>query len=343
MRLKPKSTVHNPRAVLYKRFTDLETATEKRVCYVYYKDGMYITSYVFDTENYKFIPAPFYDTQYEKRVPIDEYAFYRYGDFVFRFTATREKFGDDWSTIYVWERIKLSDIGENGEHEVELTVNVGGIGAGTYQRFFKSINIKNILTKPVDEITIYQKTGYQFDECYCILNLGDKSYHFGGSAAIPPSGDYVVPDDTNTDFSLRATADNNGLVTPYTMDIGGIISPSDDVDIVVSVKFMATGLDLLSALFNDVARYQTNKYYRVGTFDYMIRGSIEGSENQIIKGAIAPLNSMEIKHFNDHIKLDHDDLVVIDGHLYYVEDTTRDEKRMPKKYNVYFARLNNIL
>ena len=128
------------------------------------------------------------------------------------------------------------------------------------------------------------------------------------------------------------------------MDIEfALVGSNDTADVNISVKFMATGLDLLSALFNDVARYQTNKYYRVGTFDYMIRGSIEGSENQIIKGAIAPLNPMEIKHFNDYIKLDHDDLVVIDGHLYYVEDTTRDEKRMPKKYNVYFARLNNIL
>ena len=343
MRLKPKSTVLNPRAVLYRRFTDLETATQKRVCYVFYKNGEYITHYVFDTQKLQFVPAPFYDTQYDKRIPIDEYAFYRYGGFVFRFTATREKFGDDWVTLYVWERIKLSDVGENGEHEVELTVNVGGMGAGTYYRFFKSINIKNILTKPVENITVYQNTGYQFDEFYCILNLGDKSYHFGGSAAIPPSGDYVVPDDTDTYFSLRATADNNGLVTPYTMDIGGIISPSDHTDIVVSVKFMATGLDLLSALFNDVARYQTNKYYRVGTFDYKIRGSIEGRENQIIKGAIAPLNSFDIVHFDDSLNLEHDDLVVIDGHLYSVEDTTRDEKRMPKKYNVYFARLNNIL
>lgn len=338
MMLKPKSTVHNPRAVLYKRFTDLETATEKRT--VYKTDFVGETKYwVFDTENYQFIPAPFAHTQYAKTEPVDEFTFYRYGDFVFRFIADKQQ--DE--IVYAWERIKISEMGENGEHEVAVTIHFGTMHAGTYLQFFNTKNIKNILTKPVEEITIYQNTGYQFDECYCTLNLGDKSYYFGGSGVVPPSGDYVVPDDTDTDFLLRATADNNGLVKPYTMDFGGLISPAADVDVSVTVKFMATGLDLLSALFNDVARYQTNKYYRVGTFDYMIRGSIEGSENQIIKGAIAPLNSMEIKHFNDYIKLDHDDLVVIDGHLYYVEDTTRDEKRMPKKYNVYFARLNNIL
>ena len=111
----------------------------------------------------------------------------------------------------------------------------------------------------------------------------------------------------------------------------------------ITVNVPVLPVETLDAKFANIARYQTNKYYRVGTFDYMIRGSIEGSENQIIKGAIAPLNSMEIKHFDDYIKLEHDDLVVIDGHLYYVEDTTKDEKRMPRKFNVYFARLNNIL
>lgn len=99
----------------------------------------------------------------------------------------------------------------------------------------------------------------------------------------------------------------------------------------------------LSAKYSSISKYQTNKYYRVGTFDFMIRGSIESTDNQPIKGAIMHLRSMEIKYFDDYIHLDHDDLVVIDGHLFSVEDITYDIKRSPKPYTVYFARLNNIL
>lgn len=42
MRLKPKSTVHNPRALLYKRFTDLETSiANNRIVLYYTEDGKY--------------------------------------------------------------------------------------------------------------------------------------------------------------------------------------------------------------------------------------------------------------------------------------------------------------
>lgn len=98
----------------------------------------------------------------------------------------------------------------------------------------------------------------------------------------------------------------------------------------------------LGAQFGNIGRYQTNKYYYAGSFDFMIRGSISSEDSQPIKGNIIHLRSMEIKYFDDNIHIDHDDLVVVDGRLYGVEGITYDIKRSPKPYVVYFATLNNI-
>lgn len=100
---------------------------------------------------------------------------------------------------------------------------------------------------------------------------------------------------------------------------------------------------LLSASFNNVGKYQTNKYYYCGSFDFMIKGSIAGTNTQYIKGNIIPLKSFNIKHFNDDINLSQDDLVVIDKQLFSVENPEVDHKHQPKDYSIYFATLNSIL
>lgn len=104
-----------------------------------------------------------------------------------------------------------------------------------------------------------------------------------------------------------------------------------------------SGLTLLSALYNNVGKYQTNKYYFSGSFDYMIKGSIEGTTSQYIKGNILPLTSLNIKYFDDDISLSVDDLVVIEGKLYSVEDPETTIKQQPKPFKIYFATLNSIL
>ena len=95
--------------------------------------------------------------------------------------------------------------------------------------------------------------------------------------------------------------------------------------------------------FNNMSKYQTNKYYYVGSFDFMIKGSIEGTTTQYIKGNITPLTAMNIKHYNDDIKLSVDDLVVVEGRLYSVENPETVYKQQPKRYNIYFATLNSVL
>ena len=109
------------------------------------------------------------------------------------------------------------------------------------------------------------------------------------------------------------------------------------------VNLLDDNISILSAKFNNVGKYQMNKYYYVGSFDYMLRGSIEGTTTQYLKGNIMPLTSLNIKHYNDDIILNVDDLVVLDKHLFSVENIEEDRKFLPKEYKVYFATLNNIL
>ena len=101
--------------------------------------------------------------------------------------------------------------------------------------------------------------------------------------------------------------------------------------------------NVLTAKLGNIAKYQANKYYYAGSFDYMRKGSEESSDIQPIKGNIMPLTTMTIKYWSDYIHIDHDDLLVIGGKLYSVESLEKTEKRMPKPYNIYFATINSIL
>jgi hypothetical protein len=114
-------------------------------------------------------------------------------------------------------------------------------------------------------------------------------------------------------------------------------------DWVKTTNITGEGITLLSATFNNIAKYQMNKYYFAGSFDYVIKGSIEGTTTQYIKGNIMPLTALNIKHYNDSIKLAEDDLVVIDKHLYSVENPSITQKRLPRAFRIYFATLNSIL
>lgn len=109
------------------------------------------------------------------------------------------------------------------------------------------------------------------------------------------------------------------------------------------IEDLGEDITLLSASFNNIGKYQTNKYYYCGTFDFMVKGSVEGTNAQYIKGNIIPLTSLNIKHFDDNIQLTQDDLVVVERHLYSVENPETDIKHQPKDYRIYFATLNSIL
>lgn len=109
------------------------------------------------------------------------------------------------------------------------------------------------------------------------------------------------------------------------------------------IEDLGQNTTLLSAGFNNIGKYQTNKYYFVGSFDYIIKGSVSGTTTQYIKGNIVPLTSLNIKFFSDDIELTQDDLVVIDGRLYSVENPETAIKQQPKPFKIHFATLNSVL
>lgn len=101
--------------------------------------------------------------------------------------------------------------------------------------------------------------------------------------------------------------------------------------------------EALSAKFGNVAKYQVNRYYYVGSFDFMIKGSMSETTTQYLKGNVIPLTVLNIKHFNDDVHLSVDDLVVVNGHLYSVENPETTLKMLPKPFAVHYATLNSIL
>jgi hypothetical protein len=104
-----------------------------------------------------------------------------------------------------------------------------------------------------------------------------------------------------------------------------------------------TNLNLVNVNYSNIAKYQKNKYFFAGSFDWVMNGSESGTTGQYIKGNIMPLKSFNIKYFTDDLEICEDDLVVIDGRLYSVENPEITHKHAPKHFNIYFATLNSIL
>ena len=191
-----------------------------------------------------------------------------------------------------------------------------------YKRFIsleKSINLSTIYKTYDDKFWTFDAVNLQFDEIE--------------SSLVPASSSIVeIP---------RPTTDGvhfNMVILSYQNKYFTYLSQKWQ-----QVEELLDGITLLSAKFGNIAKYQTNKYYFVGSFDYMIKGSIEGTTTQYIKGNIIPLTSLNIKYFNDDIKLSPDDLIVIDNHLFSVENVEDVIKRQPKKFSIHFATLNSIL
>lgn len=100
---------------------------------------------------------------------------------------------------------------------------------------------------------------------------------------------------------------------------------------------------LISLGFSNIGKYQVNNYYFAGSFDWTKNGSESGTTGQYIKGNIMPLKSFNIKYFTDDLEICEDDLIVIEGKLYSVENTEITDIHTPKHFKIYFATLNSIL
>lgn len=157
----------------------------------------------------------------------------------------------------------------------------------------------------------------------------------------------IVPEDVNiqgaTITTINSFPETNSLPPTILHYQGSYFRYNSELGWQKVDDVQSSGIVLLNATFNNIAQYQTNKYYYVKSFDYVIKGSIDGTTAQYIRGNIIPLTTLNIKHFDDSVNLKEDDLVVVNGRLYSVESPSKSYKQQPRNYCVYYATLNSIL
>lgn len=376
MKLKPKSTTQNPKALLYKRFIGLEKSLNLQTVYKT-SDNKYWT---FDTDA---TIEPF---------TVENSLYYTSNGFsqnqsTFSSVGSRSMSGR--TTITLWDKSFTFEGKKRISKNTEISGNfkLAQSISYYYQSLYPYVNVKLYIyirrtgedwrlayEEVAQEITIAEyPTLSSFDFNAKLTYLGDEMIVYNNDLEIRQVIEIQGLTYNNAVFSIRGGEDPEYCyltIKPEeffdnhfkTIDKSLIPATSKVVDITdftsvlsyrgeyyryTGTKWEDTdttdGLTLLSATFNNIAKYQTDKYYFAGSFDYVIKGSVEGTTTQYIKGNVIPLTALSIKHFNDEIKLSVEDLVVIEGKLYSVENPETVYKQQPKKYSIYFATLNSIL
>ena len=324
MKLKPKSTTKNPKALLYRRFIGLEKSENLQTVYNT-TDGKFWT---FDILEKKFseisadkIP------QTSKTINVIPYlTVLNYNIFFFKYDGINwietitsgAKFNN---TIEI--KLPLLYNQEKEYVDTEYTPLISSVQHSSHTIIYKTPS--NITYS----LTIYAKNIYSGEE-YKMYNKENVTNSTAVEAHdwLNRKGDSII-----TKIVYKA---KNNLFGLGVRDMG--------IHIEIAEQLLITSdIELLSGTFNNIAKYQTNKYYYIGSFDFTIKGSIEGTTAQYIKGNIIPLTSLNIKYFDDDINLRTDDLVVVDGHLYSVENPETTIKQQPKPFKIHFATLNSIL
>lgn len=329
MKLKPKSTTKNPKALVYRRFIGLEKSENLQTIYNT-ADGKFWT---FDVIEKKFTEISL--DKYPQGTKIVNVALFStvlsYQSFYFKYDGT------NW--------LQSSNAGISFENSFSIPVDTLPYGEAEYTKTNYNPILKRRLspdgqnvdgqkfyiTTPGDityTLTIYAKNLYTGEE-YVLFDYT----HSVGNVQIDniTAWLYVRVDSIISKIYFKAKNNTNisRRIRIYCAIEDGAIFTDD--------------IELLSGTFNNIAKYQTNKYYYVGNFDFTIKGSIEGATAQYVKGNIIPLTSLNIKYFDDEINLRTDDLVVVDGHLYSVENPETTIKQQPKPFKIHFATLNSIL
>lgn len=153
---------------------------------------------------------------------------------------------------------------------------------------------------------------------------------------------YWLFDNANLSF-IEVSYDNKGEVVNVSPD--SVLKYLDKCFKYSSAKGWqeANTTATLSLKFANIGKWQMNKYYYTCSFDYIKKGAIDDTLIQPIKGNMFPLQTVEIQYYNDFVYLKPSDLVVIGKHLFSVESVSIDEKKQPKDFRIYNARLNSIL
>lgn len=330
MKLKPKSTVKNPKALVYKRFTEVDIGITNHVYWTpdpFYPDSNNDKYWVFDSSMANFIevekPAYIYGVRPTAEdlskgiiIQVDGLKYYKYSQYYFMY----------YDFAYQWIRDIAGDT---------ILTHVDGYTPSGYADMGDSKRANQNTKIKIETGANFQPhiiTGYyEYDGNFYKFETDEIVYdeQTGEFPAVIVVSEIISANSVPVQLfqnELYWTDTNSGESGGYTINFSW------------QVKRESLGIG-----FPKVSKYQTNKYYYSGCFDYMIKGSIEGTTAQYIKGNIIPLKSLNIKYFADDIDLSPDDLVVINNHLYSVENPETVLKQQPKPFKVYFATLNNIL
>lgn len=311
MKLKPRQTVKNPRALLYKRFTEVDISFNQNAVYRTQQDSK---CWLFNQESLDFVEVPISEINVSETILIASsnvlLKYKSYDTFYFRY-----KNG--------WSKQKNNSI-ENVETET-ISLNLNNLTDYSVQVVPTLSLVSPYIEIYYDFPTVPSTTisGYVYQD--------GKKYSLAGTAVSGEKSKIFFSDPTDESWG-------NVKIIYCVFDEG---EPLDGVS--VEIYYETESADVLSAKFSNIGKYQTNKYYFAGSFDYMVKGQIEGSTTQFLKGNITPLTSLNIKHYNDSIELQPDDLVVIGKHLYSVENPETTYKQQPKPYAIHYVTLNSIL
>lgn len=314
MKLKPKSTVKNPKALLYKRFINLEKSENLNTVYRGQRDDFWI----FDAIENKFIQINKDEIlESSKIVSIYTNDVYYYKNLYFMYDARGR-----------WGYFNISPELLSTFPEVDIRRDVDGDS-----RIFGEINNFHILLYNGSSLELHTNQQATFRvKVYARSLLTQKLSLIANYETTAPN-----------DVSFNLNLDEMVIVENIEYELINNTSVSEEIQGYIFFRGIEEIDNLRKLGFNNIGKYQTNKYYYSGSFDYIIKGSIEGTTTQYVKGNIVPLTSLNIKFYDDDITLTPDDLVVIDGHLYSVENPETIYKQQPKPFKIHFATLNNIL
>ncbi len=366
MKLKPKSTVHNTRALLYKRFTDVDKSFNTKNVYKTADNKLW----VIDREKYGGTKTQcvsnsnIVSTEYWTAMSdlptlsavsnmlvcsVDGTVNNKYATailngssiqqlnhkYYWRFDYKLPDFFSSTMQVYIMgKQAEISSIMSDGEWH-----SVGGLSDGENTEEYS----RPIYIIPVPKGTLPRTATFVYS--YRKISVYDLTVDFGVGnepTDLAFCDKYYTAPTQSPFVEVETTATSTTITSSNAISYDGKYykySTASGWEVATSVG----GMTLLSATFANIGSYQTNKYYLQGSFDYMVKGGIDSEDTQPIKGLITPLTSFTIRTFDDNINLDHDDLVVIDGHLYSIESIEKSVLRRPKPFNIYFATLNSIL
>lgn len=314
MKLKPKNTASKLRALVYKRFTNYILSDNLNNIYHNSYTGTY---WVFDSSILDFIQITDLPNT-PNLITIDTSGIYKYGNYGFIFSNV----GTD---AYGWQQFVVEPKSEFVFKNVQL--------------YSSSVPLYRSLLYPI-YVGVKSGTG-----SVSITNNSSEQISFALSYTSGGTNSTVTTDvDPNTTNNVIINAATDTLIKNVV--VLSTTKTNADFSITINGYTLFAFTDVLTTLFPkiaSIAKYQKNAYYYAGSFQFMIRGAVEGSTTQYIKGNIVPLTSMNIKYYDDSIDLQVDDLIVVDNKLYSVENQETDIKYQPRKYLVHFATLNSIL